>query len=382
MATKASSFEEMIASAGEGKHEEKYGKMSDDEKKAMMVKDLGLETKADEVLSTINNTNWYEASGMKNTIKDLTPQFGQLLGQLSGGFEGSDLPKSYPVPYNVTDYYMQGKTQWEDEARPSFNLKTITDNKNTITQTSMILEFGVSDEMISYSTDAKLMAFVTKMITKALARTVEGMIINGDSEAGATGNINSDDQAPATTYAADGGTQYHATLLDNGLRETAINNSGTVDIGAFDSDDMIAVLALLGENYQEKKADLLWLFNPTTHTKAMADDGLKLAVNRASETALDAGIINKPWGIDLMTSELVRKTQADGKLSATGSNNTLGQFLLFAKTAVRWGYGRGFELEVERVQGYGFKLTATVDVGFTIVDRLNAVAAGINVTVA
>ena len=382
MGAKASSFEEMISMAGQGSHEEKFGTMTEAEKKEMMIKDLGLETKADEVLSTINNTNWYEASGMKNTIKDLTPQFGQLLGQLSGGFEGSSLPDSFPIPYNTTDYYMQGKAEWEDEASPANNLKTISDSKNTLTQNQLILEFGVSDEMIAYSTDAKLMAFVTSMITKALARTTEGMIVNGDSEAGATGNINSDDQAPATTFSADGGALYHATLADNGLRESAINNSGTVNVGAFDSDDMLSVLALMSEKYQEKKADLLWLFNPTTHTKAMADDSLKLATNRASETAIDSGIINKPWGIDLMTSELVQKTQADGKLSATGSNNTLGAFLLLFKPAVRYGYGKTFELEVERVQGYGFRLVATVNLGFTILDRLNTVKKGINVTVA
>jgi hypothetical protein len=37
------------------------------------------------------------------------------------------------------------------------------------------------------------------------------MLVNGDTEDGATGNINSDDQAPETTF---GSSDYHTLLLD------------------------------------------------------------------------------------------------------------------------------------------------------------------------
>ncbi|OGM06192.1 hypothetical protein A2125_00910 [Candidatus Woesebacteria bacterium GWB1_43_5] len=371
-------FEELIAQAGQGKDTRS---LSDEQKKMDMLAALGIEHKADEVLSTINNTNWYDAYGMVNDIKDLTPKYGKVLQSLAGGYEGNNLPVSYPIPFDITDYYMQGKSEWEDEARPSINARTQTDSKGTLSQTKLILEFGVSDAYIKHATDKQLYEKLLQKLTKTFTRTVESMIINGDTESGGTGNVNSDDQAPATTFSADGGSLYHATLLDHGIRENAVTNSNTVDIGGFDSDDMLSVLRQLGEMYQEEFADLLFLSNSSTYSAMAADDGFKLASSRNGATAIDTGVISKPWGIDLISTSLVPKTEADGKMSATGSNNTLGQFLLVFKPAVRWGYGQDFQIEVERIPGYGYHMVATVELGFVILDVANTCAMGRNVTI-
>jgi len=375
-------FEDVMALAGEGKHEEKYAKMSDEEKKSSIMRSLGMETKANEVLSTINNTNWYDAYGMVNDIKDLTPQFGKVLSQFQGGFEGNNLPVSYPIPYDITDYYMQGKSEWEDETKPAFNIKTQTDNKNTLALTPLILEFGISDKMISHSTDKQLYEKVLQKLLKSAARTIESMIINGDSTAGATGNVNSDDQAPATTFAADGGTAYHATLLDHGIRENSITNSNTYNVGAFDSDDMLATVRKLAERYQEEFDDILFLTNPSTGVVMMTDDGFKLASSTNKGAAIDTGVIAKPWGIDMVSSPLVPKAEADGKVSKTPGNNTLGQFAVVYKPAVRWGFGKDIQVEVVRVAGYGFHMIVTAEAGFTILDLTNTCALGMNVTIA
>lgn len=367
-------FEGLIKLAGRG--EDKSGKDLD-------VKNMGLrtETKADEVLSTVNNTNWYDAYGLINDIKDLTPKYGKVLAQLTEGFEGSELPNTYKVPYNITDYFMQGKSEWEDEGRPAFNSRTMTDSSSTITQKPLILQFGVSDRMIAHCTDKQLYEKLLGMLTKAYTRTLESMIINGDSEAGATGNVNSDDQAPATTFAADGGTAYHATLIDHGIREVAINGTQYLNVGAFDSDDMLGVVGKLGDAYQEDFENLLFISNPKTYTKMKTDDGFKLASSRNGAVSIDTGVVDKPWGIDMVVSPLVPKTEADGKVSATAANNTLGQFLAVVKRAIRWGYGMDFKLEVERVQGYGYQMTATVEFGFVILDSANSVALGYNMTI-
>ena len=364
-------FGELISLAGKGK----------DASKEINEKNLDMETKADEVLSTVNNTDWYDAYGLIADIKDLTPKYGKVLAQLSEGFEGNELPNTYKVPYNMTDYYMQGKTEWEDEARPAFNSRTMTDSSATITQKPLILQFGVSDRMIAHCTDKQLYEKLLGILTKAYTRTLESMIINGDSEAGATGNINSDDQAPATTFAADGGAAYHATLIDHGVRELAINGSYAVNVGAFDSDDMLAVVGKLGDNYQDDIDGLMFIANPTSYTKMKTDDGFKLASSTNKGATVDTGVIEKPFGIDMVVSPLVPKTEADGKVSATGANNTLGQFLAVVKRAIRWGYGIDFKLEVERVQGYGYELTATVEFGFVILDNTHTTAVGYNMTI-
>lgn len=338
------------------------------------------EQKANENIDVSANANWYDAYGAVNDIKDNSMAHGNLLSRLAEGYEGSDLPVSYPIPYNVTNYFMQGKTAWVSEARPAFNNKPATDAKGTLTQADLILQMGVTDKMLKHSTDRQLYNRIVQMLSKAATTTMESMIINGDTEAGAIGNVNSDDQLPATTFADDGGASYHATLLDHGIRENAVTNSKTYDVSAFDSDDMKTVQALLAERYQARENDLIWLFNPSTYLKAQTDDAFKLAYSTANPT-VDGKAGSRLWGIDMVVTDLVPKTEADGKVSATPGNNTLGQFLCVFKPAIRWGFGQDVKFEVERVQGYGFELTLTMEFGFVILDVANTCAMGRDVTI-
>ncbi len=334
------------------------------------------EMKANENVDVTQNSNWYSATGVENAIKNMTAERGQLLSRLQGGYEGGSLPVSYPVPYDVTNYFMLGKTAWTDSARPTLANTQVTDAANTLTQVEFIIQFGITDKMIAHSTDKQIFDYVVGQASKAGVSTAEGCIINGDAETGATGNVNSDDQAPATTF---GSAQYHSLKIDNGIRESAINNSQTVNVGAFDSDDLNSVRAMLGSQYMGKASEQLFIFEPSTWLKAQTDDALKLAINTANAT-IDGGQPN-PFGVNAISHDLVPTTEADGKVSATASNNTLGQFLCVYTPAIRWGYGQEFKIETERIQGYGYEVTATMEFSFTILDRTNTCAAGINVTV-
>lgn len=338
------------------------------------------EQKANENVDITQNANWYEASGVKNAIKDMTNKRGHFLSLLNEGFEGDNLPDSYPLPYDTTDYFMKGKTAWTDEPRPAFDNQQVTDSKATLAQKELIIQFGITDKMIRHSTDRQIFDYIVGRASKAAASTIEGMIINGDTETGASGNVNSDDQAPATTFASTGGANDHRLLIDNGIRESAINNSKTVDVAAFDSDDIISVVQELGAQYKGKFSELALLADPTTYLKMQTDDSLKLAIN-TSRAAIDNGPNNNPFGINMIAHDLIGLTEADGKISgATPANNTKGQFLVVYRPAIRWGYGQNFNLEVERVQGYGFEITGTLEVAFAILDRTNTCAAGINIT--
>ena len=340
------------------------------------------ETKANENIDVTQNSTWYNAYGVVAEIQDLAWKTGSLMSRLGAGYQGNDLPVSLPVPYNTTNYFMKGKTAWVDSARPVIANKQVTDESVTLTQTELILQMGITDKMIAHSTDKGLYDKVVGFLRTAATRSMEGMIINGDSEAGATGNVNSDDQAPATTYAADGGTLYHATLLDHGLRELAINGSLTDNTATFDADLLKTVIGKMGTQYQTRMGELLCLAAPATFSKMQTDDSLKLAANTSNPTIDGNGVSSiMPWGLEVIPHELVPLTEADGKVSATPGNNTKGQYIIFYKPAVIWGFGQDVKVEVERIQGYGFELTVTMEFGFVIADNTHTVAAGINGTV-
>lgn len=70
-----------------------------------------------------------------------------------------------------------------------------------------------------------------------------------------------------------------------------------------------------------------------------------------------------------MTSpEFPALTTATGVISATASDNVKGSFAVLWKPAVQYGYGQPMEIEITKVAGRGYVLTATAEFGFTIVN--------------
>lgn len=363
-------IEDLIEVAGLGRTEEMKSRLEE------------MESKANENVNSSTNANWYDAYGVVNAIKDMSEKSGKLLSRLQEGYEGDSLPESYPIPFDITDYFMLGKAEWVNEARPVLDNTAVTSSKSTLTQVEFILQIGVTDKMIRHSTDKGLFDKLVAKATKSAIRTMEGCIINGDNDTGATGNVNSDDQAPATTF---GSAAYHSLKIDHGIRELAINNSKTLNVSTFDSDDLNAIRALLGSQYMDETDDLLFLAEPATKLTVETDDALKLRINTNKPTVDGVGVqgssVMTPFGVELISHPLVPKTEADGKMSgATLANNVKGQILLVYKPAIRWGFGENVLAEVERIQGYGFEITVTMEFSFVILDGANTCAAGINVT--
>jgi HK97 family phage major capsid protein len=302
-------------------------------------------------------------------VLDLIPKYSTFLDALPG-FHGTDMAISQKVSVIGETGFFKGNTE------PTTGAQTIPQPSNklltgevTITQAPLIADVFLTKRELTYAID-ELESLVKTRLAASLARTQESMIINGDAETGATGNVNSDDQAPATTFATTGGTADHRLLLDHGLRELAINGSNlTVNAGTFDVADLIAVMNLLGD-LAANPADLLWLFNRSTYNKALGLDAFLKSSESGEKSTIHGKAITNIFGADLFIPRDLGKSEADGKQSATASNNTLGQYLLFHKAAVQHGYGQPFEIEVTRVAGKGVQITATCEWGFAIAQLL------------
>ena len=352
-----------------------------------------VETKANEVMHTGNTgygAEFIPDEVFASQIFDLVPQRARLLPLLPGN-HGRNLPKVYTAPViglSVDDLVFQGKAEWSTgygyQTEDDHGISRAETLSVTLTQVPFICEVNISDAQLKYNA-VNTEEYVKTRLAEGMAFTVDSVIINGDSEAGATGNINSDDQAPATTFAAQGGAKYHATMIDHGIRESAINNSYTVDVGTLAADDYSALIGVLGE-YAERPEDLLFIQSVHVTAKTRTLDEFEGADKYGSADLIARGMLPTPYGVNILQHRAVKKTEADGKLSATGGNNTKGQILCIYKPAIQYGFGQDFFLEVVRVPGYGWRLVATFDFAFSIVDAGASlsnptVAAGINVTV-
>lgn len=352
---------------------------------------VGLETKSNEVMHTTNagfGQEFVPTEEFRSEIIDIMPQQGKLLPLLPGS-HGFNLPKRYTAPavgLSVGDLLFQGKPEWTTgtpaETEDDHGTSRVPTGSISIDQQEFIAEVRISDKQLKYNA-VNTEEYVKKALAAGMMYTVESAIINGDSEAGSTGNVNSDDQAPATTFAALGGSRYHATMIDHGIRELAINGANTVNVGTLGVDDYLAVLALLGE-YGSSPEDSLIIQSNHVTMKSLGIAEFLTAQNSADKATVQTGLRPSPFGVNTLTHRAVPRTEADGKLSgATPAGNVKGQFLAVYKPAIQYGFGQDFKLEVVRVPGYGYRLVATFDFGFKIIDggaSTPTVAAGINIT--
>lgn len=363
-----------------------------DEGVARVVDALGLGTNKDEIKrmeerrlkklearKLMTNANEVEHTGntgygaelvptnvLQAEIFDTIPKYGSFLPSLPG-FHGYDMPLSAKVAVKGDPGFFQGNAEWTTGAGtiPQGNSLLPTGDV-TITQAPFKMSIDLSKRELNYSI-GDLQQLVIEKIGMAWARTAEAALINGDTTSGATGNVNSDDQAPATTFAAQGGSAYYALQIANGLRRIAIAGSGlTADVGTIDVADFISVANLLGDLFSDP-SQCLWLFNRKTYNKCQSLAAFYDASQRGESSTINGKAITNIHGADLFIARDFGLTEADGKQSATGSNNTKGGFLLFYMPAVQHGYGQNFELDVVKVPGKGVSVIATVEWGFTIV---------------
>lgn len=351
-----------------------------------VLKKLGMpETKANEVMHSTNTgagAEFIPSEVFASEIFSLVPKESRLLPLLPGS-HGTKLPKTYTAPViglSIGDLEFEGKGEWTTgtsmETENDHSQKKATTKSVTLNQAGFICEVDISDEQLLYNA-VNTETYVKERIRKGMAYTVDAAIINGDSEAGATGNVNLDDAAPSAL-------KYYMRI-DGGIRERAINSGYTVNAGTLAAADFVDVLSLLGR-YATNPEDCLFITQNQTKMKVLTLDEFETVDKRGKDASIVKGMIETPYGVDMLVHHAVSLTEADGKVSTTAGNNTLGQLLAVYKPAIQYGFGQDLKLEVVRVPGYGYRVVATFQFAFTIVDSEASltnptVAAGINITV-
>lgn len=314
----------------------------------------------------------------KETI-DIVPKYGTFLGDLPGNHSrgGARLPKVAKVPLLGDAGFFSAGSEKSSGAFAVSAGSTVATGELTITQAKYTMKIDVTDELDTFSAYPKqLKSALQNRVASSLARTIEALIINADAETGATGNVNSDDGAPTA------GTYY--LNADHGIRELAINNSYTVNCGTLDITDFTSIMAKVGD-FASNPADCIWIFNRETYLKAMALSDFADASKRGAGATTGGTAITNVFGSDVYINKDVPKTEADGKVSTTAGNNTLGQVLYAWKPGIQFGFGKDLMTKVFDFGADGYQLHAWFYFGFAIYNKeaggsYSSVGAGINIT--
>ncbi len=225
----------------------------------------------------------------------------------------------------------------------------------------LALRVGFSSELVEDSIIPVLNIY-REQAMRAIADSIDYVLLNGDTEDGATGNINSDDAAPASNA---------RFMAFDGLRKLPLV---TTTANGIDMGNATPTLAKLREarfamptRYAARPQDLAWIVDGNTYAALL---GLSefLTMDKAGALATaQTGQIGFLDGIPVFISAEMPLTEADGKVG--DGTQDRGTALCVYRPGWFVGYRRRIAVNVDYLPYYdAYQLTATVRLAFANFD--------------
>ena len=338
---------------------------------------LDMRSKANEVVHSTNTGYGKElipVNILTDTVLDLIPSYASILNIFMEGFHGNQMGTSDMVPIAGDIGFAQSSSEWTTGvgtiAQGNRKLPTAS---VVITQYNLMYSVDISRREMAYSVD-DLQALILKKVSIGMTRTIESAMINADPNNSTAGNVSLVDAQPSATWAD--WASDHRLLGWTGLRKSALaGTSGTdfVDVGTLAFDDFMTTRGKLN-SYSSDLGNLALIMDFLSYNKAMTLTEFTYYSALNGQSTTNTGALTRIAGVDLYVHKDFPATNTAGKVSTTGSNNTKGSFLYVWKPAMQRGYGKdGLDITVVKLPWRGFQAIATMDVGFTVVNKLASV---------
>ncbi|HLU12215.1 MAG TPA: phage major capsid protein, partial [Oceanobacillus sp.] len=260
--------------------------------------------------------------------------------------EGAD-PTVYFVPETADEAHL---TLGSGNPIPD---SKIGSGKVQLVAKKLALRVGFSLELVEDAI-VPVLNLYREQAVRAIADSIDYVLLNGDTTATATGNINKDNAAPNAT---------DRFMAFDGLRKLPLvtNTSNRVD-----ANNVAPSLTLLRQTrfkmdsrYAARPGDLAWIVDTGTYAKFLSmPEFLTMDKAGAQATAI-TGQIGFVDGAPVMVSAEMPLTEADGKVGA--GPNDRGTALCVYRPGWVVGYRRRIAVSVDYIPYYdSYQLTATV----------------------
>ncbi len=237
---------------------------------------------------------------------------------------------------DVTFYYASTENTSVTGSNPNTGAATLTARK---IQADVTFSGEVTEDSI-----IPIASTVRANLVRRGAQTMDDLIVHGDTETGATGNVNTDNGAPAS------GAFY---LAIDGMRKFAlVTNTGQVSAvsAALTTANFTTIRGLLGK-YGARPSDLRIITGQSTLNTMYDITQVKTVDVYGPNATIVQGELARFFGIPILPSEATPvtdsdKVEADGKSNATAG--TLGWLVLTNVNGWKQGFRREFTLESDR----------------------------------
>jgi len=241
--------------------------------------------------------------------------------------EGDD-PTFYPASENAND---------PTEPGPYTSSKAGTASA-TLTARKAVCRVPITTEMLEDNiTDEDFEQYVIAKIAKAFPRTIDTLLLVGDTTTGST-NVNNDGASASTT------SMY---IQQDGLVKAALDNATDYNGGTLDTGDIRAARALMGLRGVNPK-DLVAVMDIYTYNKILNLGQVETVEKFGAKATIVDGVLRSIDGMEVLPTDVLTLAASNGKVSSTGGNNTLGRIVLVHKPSLVIGFRR--ELTIKPYQ--------------------------------
>jgi HK97 family phage major capsid protein len=297
---------------------------------------------------------WYKAR-LENTILPLFQAVEMPSNPFELPIEGAD-PTVYFVPETANENQLA-----LDNANNTIPDSKVGSGKVQLNAKKLALRVGFSAELVEDSIIPVLNLY-REQAMRAIMDSIDYVLLNGDTETGATGNINSDNGAPASTarYLAFNGLRKLPLVTNTGNRADASNVAPSLTL-------LRQARFLMAAKYSARPTDLAWIVDGGTYAKFLAMSEF-LTMDKAGPMATAiTGQIGFVDGAPVLVSAEMPLTEADGKVG-TGTNDR-GTAVCVYRPGWYVGYRRRIAVSVDYLPYYdSYQLTATVRLAFANFD--------------
>jgi hypothetical protein len=174
------------------------------------------------------------------------------------------------------------------------------------------------------------------------SETVEQLFINGDTETGASTNINLIDNTPGTGLS----TPYYIAS-DGALKYALVTGSGTSRDGStLNESDFRLTNKLMPSAIRGRFANQVYIIDPDTHSAALDIAAIKTDDVRRTNATVTSGVVQNIYGVDVKISGFMPLANSAGKVPAAGG--TLGRILNVYAPYWAAGWKRKIKVEADR----------------------------------
>jgi hypothetical protein len=259
-------------------------------------------------------------------------------------------PTAYlPVEVDIPEMSFVGETTTWDPGAVYTTVKTGS-QRVAVTAGKFVIHQMWSGELEEDSI-IPFIPFLRRQAALGLAHYSDSLVLNGDTTAGATNNINLCDSTPAATkhYLALDGIR-HVGIVDNTANQKDMKGGPVTFSGLRGSlARMVDMTYLCDWGHPADPSDVVYVAELTTCDKIAELDEVITVDKFGPNATVLTGQQGKIGLNPLIGSIAMAKTDATGRVSNTGGNNVFGAVACFNRRGFKVGWRRRVKLETERL---------------------------------